>query len=433
MGKRLFGEPCAALSSPKLPACVAALFIALGFLFGCASPVREAGVPLDRTSGAIPVGMPNNIRFWPTIDTAPMVAEGLASIERERALLGSARLPPANFLAISGGGDNGAFGAGLLIGWTKSGTRPNFKVVTGVSTGALSAPFAFLGPEYDAQLEAVYTTIKASDVFTPRGYIAAITNDAMADTTPLFRTVEKFINEDLLRRIAAEYAKGRLLLIGTTDLDALQPVVWNVSALAASGNPNAVVLMRKILMASSAIPGAFPPVLIDVELDGKRYQEMHVDGGAMAQVFLYPPSLRLEEVARESGIRRERKAYVIRNARLDPDWVSVERNTLTIANRAIASLIQTQGLGDLYRIYLTTQQDGVDFNLAIIGDDFGVKYTEQFDPPYMRALFDYGYELGAQGYSWQKAPPGVSPTVGASRTAPRAPVPRAASSRSPDG
>jgi len=228
----------------------------------------------------------------------------------------------------------------------------------------------------------------------------------------LFRTVEKYITPDLLQKIAAEYAKGRLLLIGTTDIDAAQPVVWNIGAIAASGNPNAITLVRKILMASSAIPGAFPPVLIDVDIDGKHYQEMHVDGGAMAQVFLYPPSLNIDERARAAGFDRKRIAYVIRNSRLDPDWASVERNTLSIANRAISSLIQTQGVGDLYRIYLTTHMDGVDFNLAFIGRDFNVKPTEPFDPEFMGSLFDYGYRLAKAGYPWQKVPPGVSPSEG---------------------
>ena len=387
------------------------LVIALLLVAGCTTPARQPGVPLDHTSEALPYGMPENTRFWPTLAPQEMVEEGFASVRREQAVLPPGALPDVDFLAISGGGDNGAFGAGLLVGWSESGTRPEFKVVTGVSTGALTAPFAFLGSDYDAELKAVYTTIKASDVFTPRGFLAVINDDAMADTLPLFKTVQKFITPELLQRIAAEYAKGRLLLIGTTDLDALQPVVWNIGAIAASGNPNALTLIRKILMASSAIPAAFPPVLIDAEIGGKHYQEMHVDGGAMAQVFLYPPALRLAERARAAGIDRQRRVFVIRNARLDPDWASVERNTLTIANRAIASLIQTQGIGDLYRIYLTTQQDGVDFNLAFIGTDFDVKPTEQFDPAYMGSLFEYGYLLAKAGYPWRKVPPGISPSL----------------------
>lgn len=381
-------------------------------LGGCGSPIREPGVPRELTTQVIPTGMPSNVRYWVDGDIAPMLRDGLASLERERAALAQAGrtgpLPPAHFLAISGGGDNGAFGAGLLCGWSAAGSRPEFKVVTGVSTGALSAPFAFLGKDYDDKLKAVYTEIKAADVFVPRGFMAALNDDAMADTTPLGKILEKYVTPELLQRIAAEYAKGRLLLVGTTNLDALRPVIWNIGAIAASNHPSAITLVRKILIASAAIPGAFPPVLLDVEIDGKRYQEMHVDGGAMAQVFLYPPSIHLAETARTVGAERQRHAYIIRNARLDPDWASVERNTMTIAGRAITSLIHTQGIGDLYRIYLTTRQDGVDYNLAYIGRDFDVPYGEQFDPVYMGKLFDFGYRLGRAGYPWLKAPPGIT-------------------------
>ncbi|HSE76858.1 MAG TPA: patatin-like phospholipase family protein [Alphaproteobacteria bacterium] len=393
---------------------------AVALLAGCANPVREPGVPRELTTKAVPLGMPANIRYWVSIDTQAMLRDGMAAFERERALLRqagrTAAIPPANFLSISGGGDNGAFGAGLLVGWTAAGTRPEFKIVTGVSTGALTAPFAFLGPEFDDELKAVYTSIKATDIFESRGLLAALTDDAMADTKPLWGLVGRFANDDMLRRIGEEYRKGRFLLIGTTNLDARQPVVWNIGEIAISGHPQATELFRKILVASAAIPGAFPPVMIDVEIDGKQYQEMHVDGGAMAQVFLYPPSLNVQDVSRAAGIERERHAYIIRNARLDPDWASVERNTLSIVGRAITSLIHTQGIGDLYRIYLVTQKDGVEYNLAFIGPDFDVEYKEQFDPTYMRSLFDYGFKLARPGYPWHKAPPGfMAPSGQASR------------------
>ncbi len=319
-------------------------------------------------------------------------------------------MPPINFLAVSGGGDDGAFGAGLLVGWSATGTRPEFKGVTGVSTGALIAPFAFLGPEEDNALREVYTAIGPQNILKPRGLLAALTSDALADNSPLFELISRHINAEFLARIAREYQeKGRLLLIGTTNLDARRGIVWNMGAIAASGTPEALDLFRKILLASAAIPAAFPPVMIDVEVNGQPYQEMHVDGGAQAQVFLYPP--RLFDLVRQQGVKvapRERSVYIIRNARLDPDWATVERSTLTIAGRAISSLIQTQGLGDLYRIYATAQQDGLDYNLAYIGADFNAEHKEDFDATYMRALFDYGYQLGRKGYPWQKTPPGMT-------------------------
>lgn len=388
-------------------------------LQGCATPTRLAAVPVQDTTRAEIPGVPN-ARYWVDADLEPFMRDTMAALEHERAYLArighQGALPPAVFLAVSGGGDDGAFGAGLLVGWTETGTRPEFKGVTGVSTGALIAPFAFLGPDYDDELRAVYTTIGPPDVLRPRGLLAALTSDGMADNRPLGELISRYVNAELLARIAAEYEKGRLLLIGTTNLDARRPVIWNMGsiAVAARDNPEALDLFRRIMLASAAIPAAFPPTLFDVEVDGQPYQEMHVDGGAMAQVFLYPP--RLFDTLRSEGLKvadRERKVYIIRNARLDPEWASVQRSTLSIAGRAISTLIQSQGLGDLYRIYLTAQHDGLDYNLAFIGADFTVVRKEDFDNEYMRALFDYGYQLGRKGYPWHKTPPGL--TVAKSR------------------
>lgn len=388
--------------------------ITLLLLQGCATPVRLAAVPAQDTTRAEIPGIPN-ARYWVDSDLEPFMRDTRAAFERERAFLARSGhqgpLPPVTFLAVSGGGDDGAFGAGLLVGWTQAGDRPEFKGVTGISTGALIAPFAFLGPAFDDELRTVYTTIGPPDVLQPRGLLAALTSDGLADNRPLWELISRYVNADLLARIAAEYEKGRWLLIGTTNLDARRPVIWNMGAIAASRDPKALDLFRRIMLASAAIPAAFPPTLFDVEVDGKPYQELHVDGGAMAQVFLYPP--RLFDAIRNQGQKvpqRERKVYIIRNARLDPQWASVERSTLGIAGRAISSLIQTQGLGDLYRIYLTAQQDGLDYNLAYIGADFNAEHKEDFDTAYMRALFDYGYQLGRKGYPWHKTPPGLTVT-----------------------
>jgi predicted acylesterase/phospholipase RssA len=369
-------------------------------------------VPAELQDKANIAGMPD-VRYW-TGDSNEFLRDGIEGVRREQAFLAKSGhkgpLPIAEFLAISGGGDNGAFGAGLLVGWTAAGNRPQFKAVTGISTGALIAPFAFLGPDYDQQLKEVYTKISSKDILKKRNILSAIFKDAMADNSPLFDTLKKYINQEMLKAIAAEHEKGRMLLIGTTDLDARRGVIWNMGKLAASGNPNALELFQRILLASSAIPGVFPPTLIDVEAGGKTYQEMHVDGGAIAQVFVYPSSLQLKKLALAKGVSRERRLYVIRNARLDPDWAQVERRTMSIAGRAINALIQTQGIGDLYQIYLVTQRDGVDFNLAFIPDSFNVAHKEDFDPEYMRPLFELGYKLAVNGYPWAKYPPGFVET-----------------------
>jgi len=378
---------------------------------GCSAPSRLDAVPQAQTVQAEIPGIPN-ARFWPDDPDSiqEMIDTAYASIQAEQAagavVDANGNLPPVAFLAVSGGGDDGAFGAGLLTGWTEHGTRPEFKLVTGVSTGALTAPFAYLGSDYDDELRAVYTKISAADIYEERGLLAALFDDALSDTTPLQRTVAKHVTDELVRAIAAAYAKGRFLLISSTDLDSRRPVIWNIGAIASVGSPAAVDLIRKILVASAAVPGAFPPVMIEVEIDGQTYQEMHVDGGAVSQAFIYPPQLNVAAVSAEYGIQRERSAYIIRNARLDPDWASTERQTMSIAGRAISTLIQSQGIGDLYRMYLETGRDGVDYNLAFIGPEFDTPGGGDFDPVYMGALFDYGFALGKAGYPWHKSPPG---------------------------
>ena len=383
-------------------------------LQGCATPARQAAVPMGMEDQAQVPGFEDvRYRIGFGKDTAAMAREGMEAYGREQEQLAASgqvgQLPPAVFLAVSGGGDNGAFGAGLLCGWTVAGDRPVFKLVTGISTGALIAPFAFLGSAYDAQVKEFYTTISQKDILEKRGMLAGIFNDAMADNRPLWGLVGKAVTQAMLDAIGAEYKKGRLLLVATVDLDARQALIWNMTKIAASGNPKALELFRSILIASAAIPGAFPPTMLDVEVGGKQYQEMHVDGGTMAQVFLYPPSIthKIKELEGKKFEARERRLYIIRNSRLDPEWAQVDRRTPTIAGRAIESLIQTQGIGDLYRIYATAQQDGLDYNLAYIPSSFNVPKKEDFDTAYMRQLFDLGYSMAAKGYPWQKVPPGV--------------------------
>jgi hypothetical protein len=354
-----------------------------------------------------------NVRFFPERDNALFTRILMDSYVREKAWLATTGhtgpLPPSAFLSISGGGGDGAFGAGLLTGWTESGARPSFKLVTGISTGALIAPFAFLGSKYDPILLETYTKVTDKDIFRKRYFTAALFSDAMADTAPMGHLVDRYITRELLDAIAAEYAKGRLLFIGTTNLDAREPVYWNMGAIASSQDPAALILFRKITLASAAIPAAFPPVMIDVTVDGVKYQEMHVDGGATRQVFMYPRNFHLAEAAAQQGFERKRTVYIIRNSRLDPDWASVDRRVMSIVSRAVSSLIQTQGMGDLYRMYLTSTRDHIDYNLAYIPTDFSAPKKSDFDVVYMTQLFERGRLLGAAGYVWEKYPPGYGP------------------------
>ncbi len=378
---------------------------------GCATATRRQAVPLSLQTQATVVGFPYGIRYFPR-DAARLELfreDFVESWAREKAYLAarghSGPLPPAAYLAISGGGDNGAFGAGLLAGWTKSGTRPEFKLVTGVSTGALISPFAFLGSAYDGQLKAMYTAVSMKDIAVQRSILSVLYGDSMADTTPLWNLLKKSVTQEMLDAIAAEHEKGRILLVGTANLDARRPIIWNVTKIAASRRPGALDLVRKILLASAAIPGTFPPVMIDVEAGGQPYDEMHVDGGTASQLFVYPAGMKLNEASEASGVERERQLYIIRNARLDPEWAEVDRRTLPIAMRAIACLIQYQGIGDLYRIFSIAQRDQVEYNLAYIPATFRVPHTAEFDPSYMGQLFEFAYGMAEGGYSWAKSPP----------------------------
>ncbi len=385
------------------------LFVATSLaLPACTNLDRGTGVPRAMQSEVTVLGLPNG-RFWADDQFDLIRAEALASEEREIRHLGLRqgrdRLPPSNLLAISGGGDDGAFGAGLLNGWTERGDRPIFKLVTGVSTGSLSAPFAFLGPTQDANLRAAYTGIGPDDIFRQRDWLAIPFSDGIADSAPLGRMIARYVDEAMLAAIAAEYAKGRLLFIGTTDLDAQRPVIWNIGAIAASGQPGALGLVRNVLRASASVPGAVSPVMIDVEAGGRRWQEMHVDGGVVAQTFLYPSGLRTEMLRRSAP--RERDAYLIRNSRLRGDGKDTDRNLVAIAGRAISSMIQYSGQNDIIRVQNLSQRDGVRFNLAYIGDDFTTPWRTAFDPAYMQALYEYGRTRILEGRAWVNSHPSL--------------------------
>jgi len=307
-----------------------------------------------------------------------------------------------HYLAISGGGADGAYGAGLLLGWTETGTRPEFTMVTGVSTGALTAPFAFLGSAYDAQLKELYTTLDTSSIFDRRSIFRIIRSDSVVDSAPLARMLDKYITEEMVAEIGEQYRRGRGLNIGTTNLDAGRAVIWNIGRIAASGHPGAPKLIRQVLLASASIPGVFPPVYISVQgPDGKTYEEMHVDGGTTTQMFLYPSSVDMAELFKVFDVKGTPTAYLIRNSRLQPDYAPVQARAVQIAGRSVTSLIRTQGIGDAYRIAALAKRDGVKIELTwITADAIKDPGEEVFDPEYMSGLFEYGYQRALNNSVW---------------------------------
>ena len=383
-----------------------AVAILAGVMFGCAGTPERNPLPLELTNQAIIPGIPE-ARFWgdewPKFSMERFKTFSDADFQRDFPAIYNTE---HNYLAISGGGANGAFGAGLLAGWTKAGTRPEFSMVTGISTGALSAPFAFLGPDYDDELKAVYTTTSTEQIAKKRNLIAAVFADSMVDTAPLREIIKGYINTDVIQAIARQHVRGRRLYIGTVNLDAKRSVIWNIGAIAASDYPRKEELIRDVLQASASIPVAFPPVLIPVQADGKTFDEMHVDGGTGSQVFVYPAAVNWKAITQKLKVRGTPSVYVIRNSFIDPDYRGVKRGILPIGIRTIDSLIRTQGIGDLYQIHSLCARDGNAFNLAYIPSGFTEEPKESFDPVYMRKLYDLGYRMALEGYPWEKTPPG---------------------------
>jgi hypothetical protein len=380
----------------------------VGLVQGCATPPERTLLPQDLYDKSQVPGIPS-ARYWG--DEAPPYAESMMSMSSEEL---RARYPaladrPLSLLAISGGGSNGAFGAGLLNGWSDAGTRPEFSYVTGISTGSLIAPFAFLGPAYDDVLKEIYTTYSSKDLVKERGISGLFEIDALDDTAPLRAKLVKYVDEAVMQAIADEYRRGRLLLLGTTNLDAERPVIWNIGEIAISGAPGALDLIRDAMLASVSIPVAFPPTMMEVEADGQRYDEMHVDGGVTRQSFLFSFGVDNKTVAQRLGAVGPTKVYVIRNAKLEPQWQTVDRSIVDIAGRTVDSLIRTQGIGDLYREYLGVKYYGFDYNLAYIPASFDAESKELFDPQYMGKLYQLGYDLARRGYPWEEAPPGWQP------------------------
>ena len=309
---------------------------------------------------------------------------------------------PITLLALSGGGPNGAYGAGLLCGWTKAGDRPEFDIVVGISTGSLIGPYAFLGPAYDEQLKKGYTTVSDKDIFKKRWMLSVLFGaDSVASSEPLAKLITEEMDHGIIDAVAAEWRKGRRFYVGTSDLDSQRLVVWDMGAIAASGATNSHKLFCEVLLASASIPVAFPPVRFEVEADGKSYDELHADGGVMTQVF---GAAFLDRLMALSDVHQG-QFYLIRNECISPEWAPVKPRLLSIAGRSIGTVIKMQGLGDVYRLFLVSQSAGTDFHFASIPDDFDMKKKGEFDPVYMKALFDIGFQEAARGTEWKDVPP----------------------------
>lgn len=385
-------------------------------LAACSTTPLHSAVPEATSADAVVSGFGPDIRFWadespPNIGALVMDRISAYRAHYEGYYAQHKRYPPLHYLAISGGAYDGAFGAGLLTGWSASGTRPEFAIVTGVSTGALIAPFVFIGPQYDDKVKELFTTATTDSIFMSSVFdvLDGVTGGlALTDSSPLETRIAATITPEIMAEIATEHKKGKRLYIGTTNMEAQRGVIWDIGAIASSGNPNALALIHQVMLASAAIPGVFRPVFIDVEVGGTHYSEIHADGGVVSQVFIYPLKLQRSVIEEFVKYRLERHVYVVRNSKVNPEYKPLEPGFFSLSKRSIETLTKYQGIGDLYRLYVGTQRDGIDFNLAYIPPSFKEKSTELFDPVYMGKLFDTGYAIGNQPtLPWIKKPPGA--------------------------
>jgi hypothetical protein len=384
---------------------VAFILVTAFALCACTALPRNP-VPLDLLdSGAMP-NIPSipDARYWGNRPPANL-GDIMAEAAEQRRISGLD--PNVTILALSGGSDNGAFGAGLLNAWTEMGTRPEFTTVTGVSTGALSAPFAFLGPDYDDELLLIYGGFPRKRIFKFRSWLNILPKASVADTAPLAEVIAQFVDEELLAAVAREHQRGRRLLVQTSHLDAQRPVIWDLGVIASSDAPNALDVFRRALLASASVPVAFPPVLFEVVVDGQIYDEMHVDGGVVSQATAltsWQVDLK-KKISDRRGAPLTLSIYVVRNGRIAPESEAVEYGLLKIAGRSVATMIKSQGIGDLLSAYAAARIQEGDYYLTWIGEDFVHEYPGPFDPDYMRALSDYGYNLMKSGNAWVRKPP----------------------------
>ncbi|GMQ89689.1 MAG: patatin-like phospholipase family protein [Gammaproteobacteria bacterium] len=370
-------------------------------LIGCGTIPRNP-VPLEQMDQAQVPDLPG-IRSYATDFSKNFQKDFVQSVRDEPPglyPLNADGTKPYSVLILSGGGEKGAFGAGFLNGWTQAGTRPMFKGVTGISTGALIAPFAFLGPDYDETLRALFTSSSRKDIIKRR-----LSADSLSNSRPLERLIAQYVTEDVIQKVAAEHSRGRRLYIGTTNMDAQRLVVWNMGAIAHSDHPDSLALFRKIMLASASIPVFMPPVMFEVEVGGKRYDELHADGGTVSQMFFIGTTMDLASARKEFGFKAGgTKLYIIRNDQSEPVADQVERRLADILPRTIQTVMKAQSHGDIMRIYILANANGIDFNYVEVPKSYVKKEKGMFNTNEMRRLFALGLEAGAAKNPWRKQP-----------------------------
>lgn len=382
----------------RLASLIVILLLMLG---GCVGGARSSFVVQDRQT-ALPMGLVSDerhpIRVY--LDDERRIALFRNAFREGSGFREGVPVGPdgvVDFLTVSGGGSNGAFTAGIMKGWTESGTRPDFEVVTGVSTGALAAPFIFLGPDWDDELEQAYVGGAASTLLQTQG-LGALVGSGVYKGEPLRALVEQYVDEALLQAVAAEFAKGRVLLVATTDLDSQRGVIWDLGAIASAGTPEALELFRSVLVASASIPGAFPPVLIASNSGDLAFEEMHVDGGVSTPILAIPEAL--WAYREPSQMLKSARFHVIVNGRMGPSFAVTKDSLGGVLSRSIETLLRSSLLTTLEGNRAFAVRNDVFFRYAALPDD-STSSPLNFSPESMRGVFELGRTGALSGEIWR--------------------------------
>ena len=380
-------------SSRTSPATLAlALCAALLLNPAACTTLPRGDAPSDAAGAAAPRGFPASVRIL-SADRRSLWTGSNQILARLRAAASDGEV---DILAISGGGAGGAFGAGALVGLTRKGARPQFELVTGVSTGALIAPFAFLGPAWDKRLTEAAMTAGNGSLLQWRGGI--LYDPAVYSGEPLARFVDRLITAELVAAVAAEAAKGRMLLVATTDLDKEESVIWDLGAIAAHGGEEARALFRDVLTASASIPGVFPPVMIRVEENGVAYDEMHVDGGTIQSFFVAPEIDRYfpVEVDGLEGVN----VYVVINSQIGISSGTTPLSPIPIVTRSYSATMKHISRRDIGMAAAFALRHGMTFRFTEIPVEYPFPGLLDFRAPAIQALFNYAVACAAGGYLW---------------------------------
>ena len=310
--------------------------------------------------------------------------------------------PPQHVLALSSGGLYGAYSSGFLAGWSDTGARPEFDVVTGVSTGALIAPMAFLGSEFDDRMQQLYTGIRAEDVFRIRAWVTIPFKDAVASSAPLRKLIESQVTPELMKRIAAEHRKGRRLYVGTTNLSTRRLVVWDMGEIASRPCPEGCNLFRDVLLASCSVPGMLPPVPFSVVVDGQTVTELHADGGVSSQIFVPPVVFKAAGMGDSAAPGMRGNLYAVVSGKLYPDATPVKQRVLPILGATTGTIMYAHCRAELMSLYGQAKLAGMNYHLTALRQDLMVSADTSmtFDQAEMTRLYAEGVRDGIAGPNW---------------------------------